>query len=298
MTNPLNDFSPVLWDYVDWKMFLSHTLAHFKTNRIKPYSLAKVAEVLGFNSKSYLHNLLHKSDVFPSKEVRTNIAHWLKFDDFESQYFDLLVLLSKKKTLEEKNEIFKAMTQLCHKKDIQTRDTQKYRYFSHWYYPVIKELITLADWDGKYSTLAQWIKPNLTVKEVRAAVKDLEQMGIIERIDNHWVTTEKHIHSGVETQSISIFEYQNNLLDLAKVALAEQNLSERDISTTTFSINEEDLPELKLKLQNMQRELVRWLDSKQKNENRIMQLNWQLFSLTGTFKHGVNTTGPENNDEQ
>ena len=282
--NDLNiKLKPNLIEYLEWKVFLKDSLEYRKQEKLKPFSLAEVSKVLEFKSKSYLHNLINDSKVNPTEAVVLRVVLFLELNEFESEYFSYLVKLNRSDNVSEKNEIFKQIGELIRNNKLGSTDFDKYEYFSNWYFPVVKELVTLSNWDGKYSTLASWVKPAISVKEAKYAVKQLEYLELIKKVEENYVATEGLIRSGVETRSLEIFEFQNQMLNLAKTALSEQDVGDREISTITFSLASEKIDEFKLKIQSAQRDLVNWLNENQEEENKIYQFNWQMFALSEEF---------------
>ena len=56
-----------------------------------------------------------------------------------------------------------------------------YEYFSNWYHPVIRELVTMRDFNGDSKSLARMIRPPITVKQAQESVKLLLKLGLIEK---------------------------------------------------------------------------------------------------------------------
>jgi uncharacterized protein (TIGR02147 family) len=255
-----------------------------KEAKLRPYSFNEVSKALGLNSKSHLHNLVHKPDKTPSLNLQNKISQWLRLGTKQQSYFSLLIALDQASNIHEKEEVFSQIAEIVPKRNTVAFDSTKYAYFKNWYYPVVRELACISNWDGDFQVLSTLVYPKISVHQARHAVRDLLSLGLLSnKAIGVWDYGESNIHSGDETQSAAIYVYQKELLELSQDALVNIDLKDREINTLNFSIADAKLPELKKKIQAQQRELIQWLNENQDGENQIYQFNTQMFPVSKKF---------------
>ncbi len=73
------------------------------------------------------------------------------------------------------------------------------------------------------------------------------------------------------------------MIELAQMAITEQDVNERQINSTTLKVNKNDLPEAKKFIFDFIKEFATRFNQTESDE--IYQLNVQLFALTNDLKH-------------
>lgn len=89
------------------------------------------------------------------------------------------------------------------------------------------------------------------------------------------------ISTGDEVDSIEVANFQLETIELAKNAIANIRSSQRNISTLTFSISEDGYKKIVDIIRSTRKEISKVAHS-DKDEDRVCQLNIQLFPLTKT----------------
>jgi uncharacterized protein (TIGR02147 family) len=163
---------------------------------------------------------------------------------------------------------------------VTTIDPAKYIFYDRWYYSAIRAVLHYYNFVGDYKKLARAIVPNITPAEAKKAVRILEELNLIIRNDDgRYSLTDKHITTGLNTDSVIINNFVINTLDIAKDALYRFDKEQRSYSALTLSISEQGYQLIKNRIDNFRKEIVEIV----KNDctvDRVYQVNFQIFPLT------------------
>ncbi len=113
----------------------------------------------------------------------------------EAKYFHQLVIFNQATDDETSQESYRELIRLKSLSSFHNPTELQYRYFEKWYYAVIKEYVEVHHWRGDYNELVSVIKPSITLREVKAAVKTLLDIDILEVVDGVYRSKHKIIDS-------------------------------------------------------------------------------------------------------
>ena len=113
-------------------------------------------------------------------------------------YFENLVYLNQAVTLDDKERYFSRAKKIGRKTEFYQLHKDQFFFYEKWYYPVVRELVTFAQWNEDYSALAKLVRPPITPSESKEAVELLLTTGMIKKdengdysLSNEFVTSEK-----------------------------------------------------------------------------------------------------------
>jgi uncharacterized protein (TIGR02147 family) len=89
------------------------------------------------------------------------------------------------------------------------------------------------------------------------------------------------LSTGDQVKSVEVANFQLQTIDLAKSAISDIPSNQRDISTLTLSISEEGFKKITGILRTTRKEILK-VAQNDSNEDRVYQMNIQLFPLTKT----------------
>ena len=247
-----------------------------RTSRNSNYSLRAFARDLNISISSLSRVMMGKQGL--SVQKARAIAETLQLSTLEKSYFLALVEShhSRSKLLREH-----ALEQVkLHTTQISEITMEYFKLLSDWYcYPIL-ELTTV---DG-FESDANWISQRLgiPIAAVETTIERLKKVGLLQ-IDDHgkWTRVNGWISSPTGVPSRVGKSLHQQFFKKAETALFEQPVSEREFSTTTFSMHSEDLDWAKEELKIFKTKLVERLYAR-KDKNRLYQLSIQLFSLDQT----------------
>jgi uncharacterized protein (TIGR02147 family) len=269
---------PTVYDYLDYRSYLGD-MFHYRKQSSRAFSYRFFSRKAGFASPNFLKLVIIGQRNLTSASV-SKVAKGFGLKKQESQFFENLVFMNQATAHDEKNDYYRKMISIRGYTNIHTIEKAGYEYFSKWYYPVVRELI---QFDGGRLTprkIATTLNPEITVKEVEAALRLLEKLKLIRQDrSGRWQASDRDITTGPEVASLSVINFHKEMLKLAAESIDRCAAEERDISGLTLSIRRESLPELKERLISFRRELLE-LAGYDDDPDSVVQINMQLFPLT------------------
>lgn len=166
----------------------------------------------------------------------------------------------------------------------QRLDLDTFALISDWYHYAILEMISL----DKFKPDPRWIAKSLgiTQSEANFAIQRLFRLGFIKKNpDGTWKDTSEngdltHIEAGISSQAAR--EYQRQLLDLSKKAVAEIPISKRNHTSVTISFNSNDMEEAIQDIANFRRQFARKFQRSQMADE-VYQMQISFYPLTQSF---------------
>jgi uncharacterized protein (TIGR02147 family) len=214
------------------------------------------------------------------------IAKGFKLKKPERDYFENLVYMNQTSEHQEKSHYYKKIIAMKTPKNMKLLESAQYDYFSKWYLPALRELVML---DGKKLTAAEMgkkLSPKVKTKDVEIALKQLEDLGLIHKdADGAWKQTEQIITTGPEVKSLLIANFHHEMIKMASKSIDRYPADQRDISAATLSIAKKNIPELKSKIAEFRKKILKEYACDQAPD-QVIQINIQMFPLTKTDEKG------------
>ena len=273
-----------IYTYLDYRHFLTDLFNELKSED-DSFSFRSFAKMAGSSSPNFLQLIQARKLNIQTAGIHT-LSQSLKLKRKERSYFEYMVEFDHAKTHEEKDRYFRQMLLAKEYKQIQTLDKSQYELFSHWYIPVIRELIVSPRFTGNPEWIGEQIIPPVSPAKIKKGIAVLSSLGLIRKEENGtWVHTDRVVSTPSEVLSVAVATYHKNVLGLAREAIERFSSEERDIRSVTFGVSVEEYAEVKKRLETFWKELLVYAET-QENVDRIFQVNMQLFPLS---KKGENT---------
>jgi uncharacterized protein (TIGR02147 family) len=158
-------------------------------------------------------------------------------------------------------------------------DESQFRIFKEWYHSVIREMVTLKDFNGAPEWISRHTVDRIPVQRVQESLKLLQELGFLTRTANGFKQVDPLLTTDDEVSDLLVKQYHQQMIAQAQNALMQQPAERRDISALTFSIRRKDFSVLKKHLQLMRKELLNFQAGPGDGEE-IVQVNIQLFPLS------------------
>jgi uncharacterized protein (TIGR02147 family) len=170
----------------------------------------------------------------------------LKLSAKEAKYFHLLVAFNNAKKPSIKEMQLKQLLSLrVVIQDYKIKD-QKLHFFDKWYYPVIRELVCICDFQENYNVLANHCIPRISAEQAKLSVAFLIQNGFIKKNnDGRYSATEALISTEKEIDSAIIPKYHTKTLSQCITAIETVKKEERNFSSSTMLVSKELYEEFK-----------------------------------------------------
>ncbi len=270
---------PSVYQYLDYRQYFSDVFEE-KKRILKSFSYRSFARMAGSTSPNLLQ-LISARKLNVSNAQVSNLAKSLGLDPNEEKYLETIVAFDHAKTHQEKDKYFQRILITREYKSIKTIERQQYDYFSHWYNPVVRELVTSKLYPDDPAWIADRIVPKVTLGKVKKSIELLNKLGLIEYIieKKRWVCTDRTISTPSEVLSMAIVKYSQDIITLGREALERFDAKDRDVRSITIGLSKEGFRELKKRMESFWKEVLAFADM-QENADQVMQVNMQLFPLS------------------
>lgn len=266
-----------IFNYIDYRLYLSDYYKNRK-KRNPHYSHRFFLQKAGIRSTGFFSSVISgKRNLTTQTTLRFAVALKLKKD--ERDYFQNMVGYCQAKTVSERTFFYGKMVSHF-KTDIRKLESDKFEFYSKWYYSAIRELLYYFTFKDDYESLARQLNPPISSDEVRKAVELLKRLGLIKPDVNGYLRQSTPlITSGSEFKSLHVAHFQRTMMELASQSFDRFGVEERDSSTLTMTLSEESFKKARQEIQDLRKRLLA-LAKQDDSVNRIFQFNFQLFPLS------------------
>ena len=266
-----------IYDYTDYRLFLKDYYEEQKVQN-PVFSYRYFALKAGFNSSGLYKDIVDgRTGITRSLILR--FAKAMKLTKKQEEYFEILVYFTEAKTIEEKKLYFERLLKFYESKAYRV-DSSQYEYYSKWYYIAVRELLAIGDFGDDYSAIAQALSPTIRTEQAKRAIAVLTQLGLIQKNKNgYYKVIDKIVTTGPDVRSLAIANFQKVMMDMAKESIDRHKPVHRNISTVTFSVSAETFADIGAELDACRKRILSMVE-RSEGEDRICQLNMQLFPLT------------------
>jgi len=285
---------PELYTYQDYRKFLKDWLQHRKQIQSE-YSGALFAKKAGFQSHTLLGMVIRGERNLSYTAIRS-FAKALNLKAREKIYFEKLVLFNQSKNSQEKADFFEELVSLSQSagKNLLTQLKDYAKCISHWYVTAVHELVLLPDFKADPSWMSKKLKGKISKKEAGEAWDILLNLGLVKLnpATNHFEQAHPAMDFDPGMVDFAIRNFHKEFLERAKSAIDQESLAERELSSLTLAVSEEDLPDLREKIKEFRKQLnlIYSKGSESKKAKHVISLNMQLLVLTEGLGAGSSNT--------
>jgi uncharacterized protein (TIGR02147 family) len=253
-----------VYAFFDYPGFLAEFFKERKAND-HAYSHRVFLKTAGIPGSMYLKRVIARQRKLSLKYVEHFITA-LKLTGKKAEYFRLLVKYGNEKKPLEKQNILKELVAL--------RDGSAYklanrhmRYFEKWYYPVIRELAVILDFHDNFNELANAMVPRISPVQAKYAIGYLVKNGFLKRDGTgRYSQTQTRLTTGPEVDSTILAGFHRNNLLIAADAINTVPRMERDISSLTLGVSQENYAAIKKEIQQFRKRLLALAGAEKKPE--------------------------------
>jgi uncharacterized protein (TIGR02147 family) len=270
---------PSVYVYLDYRQFLSDTFDALKKGE-RSFSYRSFAKLAGSSSPNLLQLITARKLNLSSAQL-SSLAQSLKLKRKEEKYFETILAFDHAKTHVEKDKYFQRILLTREYKSIKTIEKKHYDYLSHWYNPVIRELVSSSEYQDDPAWIAERIVPTVSLVKVKKGLKLLESLKLIKRNndDSGWMLTDSTISTPSQVISMAVVKYHQDIIALARESIERFGPGDRDIRSVTLGVTESSARELKKRMEAFWKEILAFADN-QEDKDRVMQVNLQMFPLS------------------
>ncbi|OGS34207.1 MAG: hypothetical protein A2293_14150 [Elusimicrobia bacterium RIFOXYB2_FULL_49_7] len=274
-----------IFNYTDYRRFIQELSIERK--QVDPsFSFRSLAREVGYNSPGFIKELIEGKRVL-IQPFTLRLAKAMKLTRKEIEYFEDMVNFVQAREPEEREYYYDKMIRAFNTKIYRMKSDQ-YTYYSRWYYSAIREFLFIQNFSGDYQGLAAHLAPPITPAMAKEAIALMLRLKLIKRNEKGiYKPTDTLITTGAEVQSIHAAAFHRSMMALAGESLNRHPKESRDVSGVTVSIDKETFDAIKSECVFFRKRILN-LAAKEKNLDRVYQVNIQLFPLTSPLKNGGN----------
>jgi uncharacterized protein (TIGR02147 family) len=268
-----------IYEYTNYREFLKDFFEESKKED-PAFTHRYLAEKLGLSTPNLILLIMQgKRNLTP--DVCSKLARFLGLTIREQRYFQAMVGFLNSKRHDEKNDYYSRLIKVRHALNIKNIVDRHYEYYSKWYNPVIRELVTYPDFKGNYKGLGKRVSPSVSEYEARQSVKLLLNLGMIKKRAGRYIQTKPLISTGPEVKSVAVVNYHRAMAHLAASSYDRCKKDENNITSVTLSMTEENLFQLVLETNDYRKRLMALARNGSK-KTMVYQVNIQIFPVSRT----------------
>jgi uncharacterized protein (TIGR02147 family) len=272
-----------VFEYFNYRDYLKDYYQLRKEN--DPYfSYRAFANRAGYNS-SGLYSLIVSGVRNLTPRYAPGFTKALGLDDKEAEYFQLMLQYTHAVSEKVRKELFIKMVQMLPQQERKLKLCHR-EFYSEWYFVAIHQALSILNInENNPEELTKFLNPYVGLREIKKAIKVLLELELIKKDESgFWKPISGNISGGVEVGKVYINDFQKNMLDLAKKSYENFSKEKRYTITESFAVSDSVAQLIHEKAQNFHNEIISLILSDKKPEEKLLQLNLQLFPLQNEEK--------------
>ncbi|MBY0414798.1 MAG: DUF4423 domain-containing protein [Bdellovibrionales bacterium] len=158
-------------------------------------------------------------------------------------------------------------------------EVDEFQFISQWYHLAILELFELKDFKMNNGYISS--KLGITEKEVQEAIVRLVRLKLLVTRKGKLIPNEESTMVGDNVSSSAIRQFHEQIIQKAKVAIHDQDKSERILRSSIITIKKDKVQEALLMLQDFHNKFCVQIGEQQiVNKDEVYCLSSQFFKLT------------------
>ena len=260
------DYRKYMLDYFDWR------------KKSSAFSWREFSKLAGFSSPSYL-KLVCDGKSSLSRVGVPLVAAAMGLNEFEQEYFKLMVEFTNAKDDDKKKEVFLKMKGLANEQRARVLEADAFDYYESAVNSVVRELAPLMP-GALPGEIAKKIKHTFTAQQVRDSLKLLVKLDLLKTLgENVYEQTDKVITGSGEALKLALRSMNGQMIDLAREAIEKIVPGERNISGVTIGVEDSAVQRISEEVNRFRKQVIA-IAGESKKINQVYRLNLQLFPLS------------------
>jgi uncharacterized protein (TIGR02147 family) len=247
---------PNLFEYQNYRAFLRDYYNEQKTKK-RNFSYKKFSEDAGIAAPSFLFYVIDGQRNL-TKSTVIKVSNAIGLNREESEYFEHLVFFNQARTIVEKTRYYSNLVEIRKPFNIEKVEKDRWEYYSSWYHSVIREVVTFFDFQDDFGRLGAFLLPPVSAHDAKKSIQLLERLGFIEQ-DSAGLYHQTQNLIRVQTGTVDAFiieRFQMEMLQVVMKAYGRVPVKDRMCISTTFSISKESFELFKMRLRELQNQLM------------------------------------------
>lgn len=268
--------------YTDYRKFLNDYYDHYKKT-IPGFSYRLLAEKAGFSSASFW-KLVVDGKKNLSKESVLKISKALRLNKKSTDYFESIVFFTQAKDLETREYFLDKIDAYRKRNKPELILEKSYDYLKNWINVLLRQVVDMPSFIEDPEKIASMIPFDVKPSDIKQSLNFLLEHGFIYRNEEGRLCKKDKTLSTGDLQdnprlSMIARKYHLQMIDNAKVAIAELPATERSVTNTTLSMSKETYDKALKRIESLRYELLEMASSDEKAVDQLFQLNINVFPL-------------------
>ena len=266
-----------IFEYTDYREYLKAYFAERKRKDSK-FSHRWLSYKLDLATSNFIM-LVMQGKRNLNRSLCFRISGVFKHTRKEAAYFENMVNFIQAKNNKEKDLYFSRMMSLRKNLKVDKIEEWQYEYYTNWYNPVIRELVTGPGFKGDVNTLAKKLVPAITPTQAKRSIRLLLKLGLIKKKGKRYIQSSPFISTGPEVNSLAVVNFHRKMGELAIESLDRIPKNERNITSSTIYISQKVFDTIRNKIEDFRKEILE-LANLNIDDERVYQLNFQIFPVS------------------
>lgn len=272
--DPVVGQPPDLFAFSDYREFLK---AHYEHRRkLQPaFSYRFMAARLDIDAGQLAHILQGRLHL-PQRALPATLK-LCRLGTLESAYFEELMRLARSRKEDEKERCRERLDAL---RAVVPRELgpESAGFYAHWRHAVVRSLAGVVQ-ARKAEGLASRCDPPATPAEAEESVRLLENLGLLERDPEGFLRpAQPHLTAGPQVPRDELRRWHDQVLELAGRSVDRFGVSEREVTTLTAALSEEDFGTVRGWIADFRRQ-AQALAGGSSDPDRVMEVCIQFFPV-------------------
>jgi uncharacterized protein (TIGR02147 family) len=270
-----------VFDFLDYRAYLR---AYYEAAKRRPagFSFRTFSKQAGLKSPNFF-KLVIDGDRNLGKETVPKFADALGLAGDAREFFADLVAFEQARDSTEKNRVFERIAASRRFRSARRIDGMLHDYLSHWYHPVIRELVQRADFHPDPKWIAESLRPEVTPKQAAHSLALLLELGLVhhDADSGRFELREPTLTTEHEVTALGAANFHKQMLQRAVDSIDTVPSAWRDLAALTVCVSPKLAAEVKRRIHQFREAMTALCDTE--TEGKVVyQLNLQWFPLSRT----------------
>lgn len=274
---PNNHVTGKIFEYDNYRFFLRDYFLEQKKIK-KTFSHRSFAEKAGFVSSSFVSHVIDGKRSLTDSSAE-KIIKAIALRGKRATFFKTLILYNQADTIENREELYRILNRIRKGSELFLVNEKQWSYYDEWYYPVIRELAILADWENDYKKLGELVMPMIPPEKARKAVELLVNIGMLKKTSDGF-SLDHNTVSAKDIPAVVTRKMRREFIHLAEEAMEKLDTHERHISGVTVTLSESQYVIIEKKLDELRQFILSDTFCDTNDVGKVFQINLQAFPLS------------------
>lgn len=267
---------PRIYSYFEYRDFCRDWYQYHKKS-IKGFTYKSFADAAGLKSVNYFQRIVSGKRNLSVKNLEA-FSKAMELSDHERRYFALMLEYDLAPDSVTKTRYLNRLMSMRKSKGMFQMKDYQLKYLDKWWYPIVRELVTVLDFKNEYACLAAACIPRISESQARAAVNYLLKHNYVKRNEyGRFVQATPIISTGDEVRSLYVRKFHRENLALSSDLVDCIEPDEREVSSITFSVSKPVYKDIKEEIQRFRKRVLEMINSDSQPAEGVYSASFQLF---------------------